>query len=81
MAAMTFILVLLFKYGVRALFFLLCLEHMLQQLLHVQLDMTDPLLPVQCFKFIYAYMAFAVFDIFFLITGIVMIEVITVSCL
>lgn len=76
MAAMTFILVLLFKYGVRAL----VLEHMLQQLLlHVKLDMTDPLLPVQCYKFIYAYMAFAVFDIFFLITGIVMIEVITVS--
>eukprot|EP00197_Chlamydomonas_leiostraca_P006643 CAMPEP_0202871830 /NCGR_PEP_ID=MMETSP1391-20130828/19793_1 /ASSEMBLY_ACC=CAM_ASM_000867 /TAXON_ID=1034604 /ORGANISM="Chlamydomonas leiostraca, Strain SAG 11-49" /LENGTH=664 /DNA_ID=CAMNT_0049552733 /DNA_START=53 /DNA_END=2047 /DNA_ORIENTATION=+ len=46
MAAMTFVLVLLFKYG--------------------------------CYKVIYAYMAFAVFDIFFLITGVVMAEVITV---
>lgn len=33
---------------------------------------------VQCYRVIYVYMGFAVFDIFFLITGIVMVEVLQV---
>ncbi len=35
--------------------------------------------PAQCFRVIYAYMAFAMFDIFFLITAIVSLQVLQVS--
>lgn len=40
-----------------------------------------PLFYLQCYKFIFAYMGFAVFNIFFFITGAVFIQVMQVGAL
>lgn len=80
--AMTVVLVILFKYGVRAFTNHpdACFAH--THTLHANPQPStpaplttpnQPLPPPQCYKIIFAYMGFAVLNIFFLLTGLILI--------
>jgi presenilin 1 len=64
---MTFIIVLLFKYGV-------CLSQTVEVPNSESNNVVDWISPLQCVKFIYAYMGFATFMIFFFLTGGILLD-------